>query len=44
MVIDKTVAEFGELNILINNAGVSGPTALIVENREGRQGVHSRGL
>lgn len=37
MVIDKTVAEFGELNILINNAGVSGPTALIVENREGRK-------
>lgn len=36
MVIDKTVEEFGELNILINNAGVSGPTALIVENREGR--------
>ena len=37
MVIDKTVEEFGELNILINNAGISGPTALIVENREGRK-------
>ena len=36
MVIDKTVEEFGELNILINNAGISGPTALIVETREGR--------
>ena len=35
-VIDQTIAEFGELNILINNAGISGPTALIVENREGR--------
>ena len=37
MVIEKTVEEFGELNILINNAGISGPTALIVENREGRK-------
>ena len=36
MVIDKTVEEFGELNILINNAGISGPTALVVETREGR--------
>ena len=36
MVIARTVEEFGELNILINNAGVSGPTALIVETREGR--------
>lgn len=35
-VIKKTVDTFGELNILINNAGISGPTALIVENREGR--------
>ena len=37
MVIEKTVEEFGELNILINNAGISGPTALVVENREGRK-------
>ena len=36
MVIEKTVEEFGELNILINNAGISGKTALIVETREGR--------
>ncbi len=36
MVIAKTVEEFGALDILINNAGVSGPTALIVETREGR--------
>ena len=35
-VIAKTVEEFGELNILINNAGISGKTALIVETREGR--------
>ena len=37
MVIDKTVEEFGSLDILINNAGISGPTALVVENREGRK-------
>ena len=36
MVIDKTVEAFGSLDILINNAGVAGPTALIVETREGR--------
>lgn len=29
--------EFGSLDILINNAGISGPTALVVENREGRK-------
>ena len=32
MVVAKTVEEFGSLDILINNAGVSGPTALVVEN------------
>ena len=36
MVIEKTVEEFGELNILINNAGIAGPTAMVVETREGR--------
>ena len=36
MVIDETVREFGALDILINNAGIGGPTALIVETREGR--------
>ena len=36
MVVEKTVEEFGALDILINNAGVSGPTALVVETREGR--------
>ena len=36
MVIAKTVEEFGGLDILINNAGISGQTALIVETREGR--------
>ena len=36
MVVEKTVEEFGSLDILINNAGVSGPTALVVETREGR--------
>ncbi len=36
MVIEKTVDAFGELNILINNAGISGKTALVVETREGR--------
>ena len=35
-VIDQTVAEFGSLDILINNAGIAGETALIVETREGR--------
>lgn len=35
-VIEETVAAFGQLDILINNAGISGPTALIVEEREGR--------
>ena len=33
---DDTVREFGGLDILINNAGIGGPTALIVETREGR--------
>ncbi len=36
MVIDETVKEFGALDILINNAGIGGPTAMIVETREGR--------
>lgn len=36
MVIDQTVATFGSLDILINNAGIAGETALIVETREGR--------
>jgi 3-oxoacyl-[acyl-carrier protein] reductase len=36
-VIEQTVAEFGSLDILINNAGISGDTALIVETREGRK-------
>ena len=36
MVIARTVEEFGGLDILINNAGISGQTALIVETREGR--------
>lgn len=35
-VIEETVAAFGQLDILINNAGISGPTALIIEEREGR--------
>ena len=36
MVIEQTVAAFGSLDILINNAGIAGETALIVETREGR--------
>ena len=36
MAIDTTVATFGSLDILINNAGVPGPTAQIVETREGK--------
>lgn len=36
-VIRLTVETFGQLDILVSNAGISGPTALIVENREGRK-------
>ena len=36
-VIASCVREFGKLDILINNAGISGPTAAIVEEREGRR-------
>ena len=31
--VDATVAHFGGLNILVNNAGISGPTATVVETR-----------
>ena len=34
---EKLAAEKPEVAILINNAGISGPTALVVENREGRK-------
>jgi 3-oxoacyl-[acyl-carrier protein] reductase len=35
MVIAKTVETFGELNIMVNNAGISGKTARIVDDKGG---------
>jgi len=37
VVIEKTVAEFGQLNIMVNNAGISGKTAKILSEDQNEE-------